>query len=127
MLTDEELLEAADKFNLPVSTIHAVLDVESGGSGFLKDGRPKILFEGHVFWRELRKAGLSPQKLVPGNEDILYMNWTKAHYVGGAGEYARLDKAIKIDREAALKSASWGLFQIMIPESIIVPCAGAVV
>jgi hypothetical protein len=113
MLTKEQLLEAAEKYNLPVSTIHAVIEVESGGSGFLEDGRPKILFEGHIFWRELKKVGLNSQKLMPGNEDIIYMNWTKDHYIGGAGEYTRLDKAIKIHREAALKSASWGLFQIM--------------
>ena len=36
---------------------------------------------------------------------------------GGYGrfseQYAKLDRAVKLDREAALRSASWGAFQIM--------------
>jgi hypothetical protein len=113
MLTKEQLQTAAVKYGLPVSVIQAVISVESGGSGFLPSGKPKILFEGHIFWRELKKLRIVPEKLVPGNEDILYMNWTKSHYVGGEGEHGRLAKASLINREAALKSASWGLFQIM--------------
>lgn len=35
------------------------------------------------------------------------------HYVGGAGEYSRLEAAIALEREPALRSASWGMFQIM--------------
>ncbi len=34
-------------------------------------------------------------------------------YAGGAPEYARLDEALLLDRKAALKSASWGIGQIM--------------
>jgi len=34
-------------------------------------------------------------------------------YLGGAAEHVRLAKAVAIDRECALQSASWGLFQIM--------------
>ncbi|WP_426770837.1 N-acetylmuramidase domain-containing protein, partial [Pseudomonas aeruginosa] len=34
-------------------------------------------------------------------------------YLGGQAEHERLDKAVKMDRDCALQSASWGLFQIM--------------
>jgi len=90
MLTKEQLQEAATKYDLPVSTIQAVIYVESGGSGFLPSEKPKILFEGHIFWRELKKLGIDPNKYVVGNENVLYMNWTKAFYVGGDGEHERL-------------------------------------
>jgi hypothetical protein len=113
MLTKEQLQEAATKYNISLSAIQSIIAVESGGSGFLPDGRPKILFEGHIFWKELVKIGIDPNKFVTGNEDVLYKVWTKSHYVGGAGEHVRLAKASLINREAALKSASWGLFQIM--------------
>ena len=113
MLTKEQLQEAATKYNISLSAIQSIIAVESGGSGFLPDGRPKILFEGHIFWKELIKLGIDPNKFVAGNEDVLYKVWTKEHYVGGAGEHVRLAKASLINREAALKSASWGLFQIM--------------
>jgi len=33
--------------------IRAVLAVETTGGGFDKLGRPRMLFEPHVFWREL--------------------------------------------------------------------------
>lgn len=103
----------AKQFGLEVAVILAIKDVESGGKGYLKDGRPKILFEGHVFWKELKQAGKNPATLQKGNEDILYPTWDKSKYAGGAGEYPRLEKAMAIDKIAALKSASWGEFQIL--------------
>jgi hypothetical protein len=86
--------------------------VEAGGSGFIGE-QPKILFEGHVFWAELIKAGIDPKMHVPGNDDILFPKWNRASYRGGLAEYARLERAKKINDTAALKSASWGLFQIL--------------
>ncbi len=103
----------AEKYDLEVATVRSVVKVESGGSGFLKDGRPKILFEGHIFWRELKKKDISPEKYASDNNTILYPKWTRSFYKGGSGEYERLSAAKLIDEEAALRSASWGLFQIM--------------
>lgn len=112
-LQGEDLEEAASILKVDTATILAVRDVETSGAGFLSSGRPKILFEGHVFWKELERAGLDPAGLQPGNEDILYEKWTKEHYAGGAGEYSRLKRAMAIHEVSALRSASWGLFQIM--------------
>ena len=39
--------------------------------------------------------------------------WDKSKYLGGVHEYKRLELAKEIDEECALKSASWGMFQIM--------------
>lgn len=44
---------------------------------------------------------------------ICFPKWDKSKYLGGAHEYKRLEIAKKIDEECALKSASWGMFQIM--------------
>lgn len=112
-LTDCDYAKAAESLGVDVATIRAVCEVESSGSGFLPDDRPKILFEGHIFWVELVRVGIDPGAILSGNEDILYRQWTKAHYKGGAGEYSRLERAMKIHEQAALMSASWGLFQIM--------------
>lgn len=112
-LEDADTSEVATNFQLEVPAIKAVIKVETGGSGFLSDGRPKILFEGHIFWNELTKAGLKPEEYVVKFPDIVYPHWTKQYYKGGTGEYDRLEKAKLIHEEAALKSASWGLFQIM--------------
>ncbi len=112
-LTDEQLIEVAKKHNIEPAMLKAFAVVESSGDGFLPDGRPKILFEGHIFWRKLVIAGISPQKYTAGNSDILYEVWDKSKYKGGAWEYDRLEKAMKIHKTAALKSASWGMFQLM--------------
>ena len=92
--------------------IRAVIDVESSGSGFIDD-KPKILFERHIFWKRLLAHGFDPTKLMQGNEDVLGPDWDRQYYVGGLGEYDRLEKATKIDLTSALESASWGLFQIL--------------
>ena len=49
--------------------------------------------------------------LLKGNENIVYFKWTKIYY--SEDQYLRLEKAKKINTDAALKSTSWGLFQIM--------------
>lgn len=103
----------AQQYGVEPAVILAIQQIESGGNGFFADGRPKILFEGHVFWKQLEKIGKNPQSYVSGNQDILYPSWDSSKYQGGVKEYDRLEKAIKIDEIAALKSASWGEFQIM--------------
>ncbi len=108
-----QLAAIAQEYGVEPAVILAIQSVESGGNGFFEDGRPKILFEGHIFWRELEKKGLNPAALRAGNENIIYQSWTRDHYYGGVKEYDRLAEAKKIDEEAALKSASWGEFQIM--------------
>lgn len=97
--------EAADLRCQP-AVIHAVCDVEAGGSGFLPDNRPKILFEAHAFWSATRGRF--------GDSNISSPVWDRALYgAGGAHQYNRLAEAMRLDREAALKSASWGMFQVM--------------
>lgn len=112
-LTEQDFQKAAERLGVEVAVIKAVKEVESGAYGpFLPSGRPPILFEGHIFWKELKKRGIDPVSKLAGNEDILYEKWTRK-YLGGEKEYSRLEKAMKIHEEAALASASWGMFQIM--------------
>jgi hypothetical protein len=84
----------------------SVLSVETSGCGYLRDRRPKILFERHYF-----------HKLTAGHFDAIDPD-VSAPSGGGYGasgdhQYVRLHSAMQLDREAALKSASWGLGQIM--------------
>lgn len=118
-LSEQDLQDFASHYDLELAAVKAVNEVESSGKGFLVDGRPKILFEGHVFWKQLQKRNIDPQTLL--NEecsDVLYQKWSKTHYLGGTKEYSRLEKAAGLKdspqvREAAYCSASWGSFQIM--------------
>jgi len=102
--TGEVIEQAANEIGCPVAAIQAVMDVESRG-GFLTDGRPKILFERTCFSR------LTKGKNNQSNPDISATR--SGGYKGGSAEYDRLARAIKLDRDAALRSTSWGAFQIM--------------
>ena len=113
-LNENDFQTAAALLNCDVPAIKAVAEVESRGDGFLSDGRLKILFEGHKFYKYTKGA------YAKSHPTICYRNWTKAFYakgktadIRGAGELARLDEAIALDRTAALMSASYGKFQIM--------------
>ncbi|MDG3582067.1 N-acetylmuramidase family protein [Galbibacter pacificus] len=119
LLSEKDLMDFSKKFNLDLAIVKAINEVESNGKGFLISGRAKILFEGHVFWKELEKRGISPEKYVSAKtRHVLYPKWTKKYYVGGEGEYLRLETAASIQKskdfhDAAHASASWGAFQIM--------------
>lgn len=112
-LTNDDLIQASTLLNIPVATIRAVIEVESRGSGFLPTGEPVILFEPHIFWRELVERKIDPNKYIKGNQDILYPKWISGKYGAYSAQHGRLQSAIAINRDAALSSASWGLFQVM--------------
>ncbi len=109
----DEIYAVSKKYEIEAAVIQSVIKIESSGSGFLKSGKPKILFEGHIFYKELKKVKVDFSKFMKANPSIVYKNWTRKHYKGGSAEYSRLEKAIELHPEAALKSASWGLFQVM--------------
>ncbi|ECR8549461.1 N-acetylmuramidase family protein [Salmonella enterica] len=109
----EEIVTAARRLQIEPCALQAVCTVESSGQGFLPSGRPKILFEGHIFWRELAKRRYQPEILAASFPSIIYRQWTAQHYLGGEKEHARLETAMSLHREAALCSTSWGAFQIM--------------
>lgn len=117
-LNNEDYINASQLLKCEIASIKAVSEIESAGSGFLPSGRPKILFEGHYFYRLLSPYGKAAvgAKEVP---TVCYPKWTTANYFGGEKEYLRLEtalnfcKAHNIPEDIALKSASWGKFQIM--------------
>ena len=112
-LSFSDIRKAAELIGVEPCAVQAVVDVESCGSGFLPDGRTKILFEGHVFWRELQKRGIDPAPLASKYPNVIYPKWDRSQYKGGAAEWERLNTAALVNKEAALCSASYGLFQIM--------------
>jgi len=106
-LTEQDYIEAAEKLNTEVAIIKAVAEVESAGSGFLKSGAPKILFEAHQFYKRV--------PVDVSDKTISVKGWTEArkYYKYGNAEYSRLALAMSYDVNSALQSASWGKFQIM--------------
>ena len=72
------------------------------------DDTPITLFEGHKFHKFTN--GIY-DNLAP---DLSYQTWTRRYYgKTWQAEQSRLQRAMLLNRAAALKSASWGKFQIM--------------
>lgn len=112
-LTDKDIFVAAKKAGIEPAILKSFIQVESRGAGFLVSGRPVILFEGHIFYNELRKRKIRITELAGKYPDIVYPRWTKAYYKGGEKEHERLQVAMAINAECALLATSWGLFQLM--------------
>lgn len=115
-LTNEMIKDLANRLGLEPALLKAVQLVEAAGrDGFLVDGRPQILFEGHIMYKEVHKK--FPDRdlgyLCKRYSTVFFPKWDKSKYLGGVHEYKRLKLAKEIDEECALKSASWGMFQIM--------------
>lgn len=107
MLTNDDFIEAAKILNVSPAVIKAVASVESRGKGFYNSGRPVILFEAHIFGK------YTQYKYNTSHPNISSKKWNKKLYYGGEREFDRLNEAVSLDEAAALKSASWGKFQIM--------------
>jgi hypothetical protein len=107
-LTTKDFEDAATALNCDVAAIQAVCEVEAPKGGFNPDGTPVTLFEGHKFYK------YTNGKFNTSNPDLCFPVWTKFHYgKTWKDEQTRLRRAIELDREAAMMSASWGKFQIM--------------
>lgn len=113
-LTSADFARAAALLGVPEAAVRAVCEVEAPQGGFDAAGQPRILFEGHHFSR------LTGGKYDYGYPTLSYPRWVRTHYAKGsnadarnAGEHQRLAAAVRLDKEAALQSASWGRFQIM--------------
>lgn len=140
-LVDQDYANAAKKMNVVTPAVRAVTEVEAKGSGFLNSGRSTILFERHIFYRELNKRLSTVPTLADGiikklgltkpvssssvdfikayllnNYSNLYNPSTGGYQGTSKGieyEWQRMEKAKTIDNESALLSVSYGLFQIM--------------
>jgi peptidoglycan hydrolase-like protein with peptidoglycan-binding domain len=103
-MTRDGFAGTAGSLGVSAPEVWAVLSVETSACGFLPDRRPTILFERHVFSRltggRFNDGDISDPS--PGGYGPL-----------GAPQYTRLNRALLLDRLAALKSASWGLAQMM--------------
>jgi hypothetical protein len=106
-LVHQDYLAAANRLRCDVAAVKAVCEVEAPKGGFFPDGTPTTLFEGHKF------HAFTDGRFSETHPEISYESWTREHYGDWRREKERLAEAIALDREAALKSASWGKFQIM--------------
>lgn len=113
-LGESDLVKAAELLGLPIAAVATVAQVESAGHGFDATGKPVLLFERHVFYKQLIANGRKePDVSAMAERMPNLVNKKRGGYVGGAGEHGRLSTAMLIDEQSAIESCSWGMFQIM--------------
>ncbi len=120
-----DIQNAAASIGADVPALRSLLEVETSGSGFDDDGRPKALFEPHLFYRFLlarREVGDGPEKLLRAvDEGLAYeVQGTKPY---PPNSYPRIFGACCIDETAALRATSWGLGQVLGDNCNVVRCS----
>jgi len=88
---------------IPIARLLAIIEVESSGSGFGKDGRLLLQFEPNVF---SRRSGIPLDKL---NK----WTWDENKVDVQHKEWLAFEDASKLNPTIAMESTSWGLPQIM--------------
>ncbi len=103
-LSVEGLTAVCDQLGVHPSEIWTVLSVETSGCGYIADRRPEILYERHYFHR-----------LTGGRFDDGDISDPSPGGYGATGshQYDRLSKALALDSNAALRSTSWGIGQVI--------------
>lgn len=112
LITRQAIITAAELLNVEPAAVGAVAQVESAGSGFFACGRPAILFERHIFYRQLQ----AESQQLADEVNRLYPHLCskeRGGYIGGSGEYQRFNMAHMLNPQAAIEACSWGMFQIM--------------
>lgn len=108
MISEKAFAAASAKLGVEVAAIKAIASVETKGSAWITPGVPQILYERHIMARLLKEKGISTRGLP---SDLV--NTTPGGYGKFSEQHPKLQRAVKIDRECALQSCSWGMFQIM--------------
>jgi peptidoglycan hydrolase-like protein with peptidoglycan-binding domain len=106
-IEDLDLPRIGAEIGVGEDEVHMLIVVEAAGSGFDSAGRPKMLFEPHIFWREL---GPGKARDTAAKQGLAYPKWKRGY---PKDSYPRLAKAMAIDEAAALRSASWGASQVL--------------
>ncbi|MBS0031600.1 N-acetylmuramidase family protein [Chitinophaga sp. 22321] len=112
MITATEFERSARIIGCETAVIRAVAKVESNGAGFDAQGKLKILFEPHVFWKQLQAQGIDPDRHKTAYADVLYKEYRQEHGPYNI-QWQKLNRAKQLQETAALQSASYGMFQIM--------------
>ncbi len=114
-IDDRDLAMVAENMDVHPADLEAIANVESRGFGWFDDGRMKILFEKHIFYKYCPQA-LRKKAVNSGVGRSKWISPAKGGYkdqTGAESRYVLLEKAIKIDEDTAFMAISMGKFQIM--------------
>lgn len=111
-LVKQDIVNSAKYLGVEAATLKAVIDVEARSSGFDEQGRPTILFERHKMWKYLGEANyITKREQLNALFPDICSESPGAYNV--RPQYEKMAVAEVLHWEAAHKSASFGLGQVM--------------
>lgn len=113
-LTEADFRKVAAELGVETAVIKAVVDIEAGKShqGFWRPMKPIINFDVSMYRRFAPDHGVS-LKMAQKKQPVIFLRPNVKKYGSyQGGQYARLEAAYALNRESAMKSAFWGMFQI---------------
>lgn len=109
-----ERLVAKNGFDMKV--LKAIIKAESRGAAFSTPGKPILRFEPYLFKREYKRVTkkdfTGDVPFHPGMANATYAEGRK-RTGGQTSEWEVFGRAAAINRDAAIRSSSWGMPQIM--------------
>lgn len=131
-ITTADVRKVAADNGYEYAAFQAFLNVEAGGRGFAPNGKILIQFEPHLFSRELNAVGIkntliplggqrfrvevqtSSPTIIDGQHGVDITAWQILNGVQGqTAEWQAFNVAFKINPDAAMKSTSIGMPQIL--------------
>jgi hypothetical protein len=126
ILTPDQIKVVAARQGIDPRLLHGLAAVESKKSGFLPDGRLKILFERHILWHRLRDIrGIDPLPLHQARPDLCDLHSTPERGYGSeAHQWVRVQNVLawaqanaadqfESYKKATYEACSWGKFQLL--------------
>lgn len=108
-LSLEDYQRCAGSYNIETELVQAIVKVEAGTAGFWASDNMKLLYEGHIAYKET--SGDLRARLV--KEGLAWRSWGDVPYGKASLSRERLRKAIDIAGDQAYRWASYGLGQVM--------------
>jgi len=114
-ISDYAIADMARSLQCHPADLEAISEVESNGFGWFPDGRIKILFEKHWFYKLIPEA----KRANASKSGIARKSWISPKNGGykdqpdADARYKLLARAIAVDENAAYQSVSIGTYQIM--------------
>lgn len=115
-IKDSDMAKLADEIGCHPADLEAIAEVESNGFGWFPDGRMKILFEKHHFYKRISDVTARSNAVKSSLARKNFISPKNGGYKDQASpsdRYKLLERAIKINEEGAYQSISMGKFQIM--------------
>lgn len=106
-LTAADFERAGKALGVAPALMRAIRTVEAPRGPFDELGRPSILYEKHKFGSH---TGHRFNRTAP---ELSSTEWQPGTYGAFSAQYPKLYRACRLDADAALRSCSWGAFQVL--------------